>query len=76
VRQLLGDIQRLLVVLLGYASCFVKQVEDRLSCVVEAVAWNKRDYGIFCHVHTSMFRTRRRFDQQNNEKGNQIAHSI
>jgi hypothetical protein len=44
-----------LAVLFGYASCFVKQIEDRLSCFVELItAWRKWDYGTFflAHVHT------------------------
>jgi hypothetical protein len=48
----LSHVQRMLTVLFGHASCFVKQLENRLACFVEAVAWSKRDYGIFCHVHT------------------------
>jgi hypothetical protein len=68
VRQLLSHVERVLTVLFGHASRFVKQLENRLSCFVEAVAWRKRDYGIFCHVQTPKFRTRWRFDRQNKEK--------
>ena len=57
----------MLAVLFGYASCFVKQIENRLSCFVELITAvrasafvrrRKRDYGIFClaHVHTPKFR--------------------
>jgi hypothetical protein len=57
VRQLLSDVERVLTVLFGHASCFVKQIENRLSCFVEVAAFlrrRKRDYGIFClaHIHT------------------------
>jgi hypothetical protein len=45
VRQLLSHVQRVLAVLFGGASCFVKQIEDRLSCFVELItAWRKWDY--------------------------------
>jgi hypothetical protein len=37
VRQLLSDVQRVLTVLFGYTSGFVKQIEDRLSCFVELI---------------------------------------
>ena len=66
MRQLLSHVQRVLTVLFGYASRFVKQIENRLSCFVElitAVAFvrrRKRDYGIICpaHAHTPKFRIR------------------
>jgi hypothetical protein len=44
-----------LTVLFGYAGCFVKQIEDGLSCFVELIVAfvnrRKRKYGFFCLAH-------------------------
>jgi hypothetical protein len=44
-----------LTVLFGHTSCFVKQLEDGLSCFVESIVASvrrrKRNYGFFCLAH-------------------------
>ena len=55
VSQLLGHIQRLLAVLFGYTRCFLKQIENRMSRLVELIVAfirrRKRNYGFFCLAH-------------------------